>query len=143
MRILFFVMCALPFLTTAQTTDFHQLSGEYFTRSGSKAHLTYKDKNWDDEPISTISFETDGFFHSMDYSEEDANRVGGQAVFIMAGLYYLIELEPGVLAKINATPTWSLDGKDRIADVFARKKETLAKWTDEAINQQLVKFTKK
>lgn len=143
MKYLFLVFMVLPLMNWAQTTDFSQITGEYYKRDGGKVTITYADKEWDGEPTNKVTFETNGFFHRMMFSETESNRVGGRPVFIMEGIYILVELEPGVWAKISLTPSWSLDGNDRVAAVYAKKKDLLSKWTDQVINAQLVKFAQK
>lgn len=105
--------------------------------------MTYHNQDWDGEPASKINFEANNFFYSFLFSEEDSQKLGGLPVFKMEGMYYLIELDPGVMVQISATPTWNLNGTDRIAAVYSKKKELISKWTDDAINQQLVKLSKK
>lgn len=131
-----------PVVFFAQTKDFHQFSGDYVARSGAKFTMTYSDQDWSGEPESKITFTANDFFHRFLFSDSDSQKLGGLPVFLMEGMYYLVEIEPGVLAHVYATPTWSLNGSDRIADVYAKKKELLSKWTDEAVNQQLVKLSK-
>jgi hypothetical protein len=129
----------LPFVTTAQSTDLKAISGEYYSKEG-KLTINYSDTDWNGEPESRVTFLVDGFFHSMNFSEADSERLGGTTVFLMEGLYYLVEIEPSVFAKITATPTWDLDGKDYVAAVYSRKKDRLSHWTDEAVNQRLLQL---
>lgn len=136
-HIFFFLSIFLSGILYAQE-DFSRLGGNYYNRQGQSINFSYRDKDWEENPVNEITFLSNDFYYLMQYYSPLSEQLGLTTYKMLNMDIFIIEMVPGVFVQFLGMPNLSFNGSDYVQNVYARDKAAVARWTDKYANDALL-----